>query len=191
MKKYLLVFLLLVPSVSFSDTFVDAYVSDYGSGFKEKYLYLEQTITQDVSMYTSLYSGEGYESTYVGVAKMFGDLQVGVGVAEPKYVDGSGNEVRNIGYSPWFWYVNDKWESLVSFEFLPNDRDAYYYRGYVHYDVTPYLFLGMYSERGFGNGPSIGVKSQNDGFNVRAFVAKSAAKYDTNEVVVLNMSLSF
>ncbi len=143
---------MLSPPLASAETYVELFFVDY-AGQLGKNLYAEQTLTRNTSALLNHYEDDFYESTYAGLARQIGDVQVGLGLGEARYDDTS-----HFAYNPWLWYQKNGWEGYVEYEYPPSDNDNYYYRGYLYKDIGSYLFAGVYSERNVGSGPVVGVK---------------------------------
>ncbi|OGT74179.1 MAG: hypothetical protein A3H44_13710 [Gammaproteobacteria bacterium RIFCSPLOWO2_02_FULL_57_10] len=177
--------LILVPTTAFADTYVEASITDYGDGYRGKNLYVEHVLRGDYSLSVSAYDDPEYASIYVGIARMIGDFQLGLGLGEAE----TGGE-SSFGYNPTLWYQRDAWEGFAEYEYLQDDSEGYYYRGYVHCDLTDNIYAGVYSERWVGNGPLLGVKFADNNLELRAYVAKPMFN-ETDVDMVANLIVSF
>lgn len=186
MKRFFIaVALLLIATTSIGDTFIEGSVTDYGDGYRGKNLYVEHVLRGDYSLSVSAYDDPEYSSIYVGIARMIGDFQLGLGLGEAE----TGGD-SSFGYNPTLWYQRDAWEAFAEYEYLQDDSEGYYYRGYAHRDLTDNIYAGVYSERWIGNGPLLGVKFSGNNLGLRAYVAKPMFN-ETDVDMVVNLIVSF
>lgn len=179
MKKVLLILCTLITlatSVANAETYVEAFTVDYrgdsNESFRGRNFYLEQSLSRSDSAFVNLYSDSLYKSGYLGLARMFGDLQLGLGIGEARY-DVDGLTESSLGYNPWAWYASNGFEAYAEYEYLSDEREGYYYRGYATKDIGKYFFAGVYSERSVGTGPLVGIKFDAEkGFGIRGYLAR-------------------
>jgi hypothetical protein len=143
---------LLVPRPLLAATYLEGFVVDY-DGFRGGNLFLEQAGAAGTSVFLNTYRDADFQSTYVGIARMFGNLQVAfsAGEANTDFID-------TVSYNPWLWYQAETLELYLEYEYLQDAPADNYYRGYLHKSVTQHFFTGVYSERLVGTGPTFGAK---------------------------------
>ena len=89
----------------------------------------------------------------MGIARQFGDLQVGVGVGKARY-DGISHLVVN----PWLYYQSDQYTGLLTADHYSNETDApWFYHGYIERRLYARYLVGLYGEKDVGAGPMVGV----------------------------------
>lgn len=181
----LLPFAMLLSGAVSADTFLEASVVDYGDNFRGGNLYAEQTLSGDYSASLSVYDDPEYSSAYLGIARMIGNFQLGLGLGEAESAGQS-----SFGYNPTLWYQRDAWEGFAEYEYLQDDSEGYYYRGYLHKDVSEHFYAGVYAERWVGTGPLVGVKAVDGGLELRAYLAKPLINRGETDVQV-NLILSY
>jgi hypothetical protein len=128
-------------------------------------LYAEKPLPiQDVSAFLVAYHDQDFHSVYAGIARKFGDLQLGIGIGNAWY-DG----IRHLMVSPWLYYANDSVEAYLAAEHYTHDDQApWFYKGYASRRVADSFFVGAYGEKGLGAGPMIGWR--NHGWRIWAAV---------------------
>jgi hypothetical protein len=115
-------------------------------------VYLEKTITSDVSAFVSGYHDPEFRSTTVGLGKKFDDVQIGFDLGQATY-GGTNHLVVN----PWLYYSTDSYQGYLHAEYYRNGLDQpRFFKGYLQRTFGP-LFVGAYGETNFGFGPRIGV----------------------------------
>ncbi len=181
----MLPFAMLLSGAVSAETFLEASVVDYGDNFRGGNLYAEQTLTGDYSASLSVYDDPEYSSAYLGIARMIGNFQLGLGLGEAESAGES-----SFGYNPTLWYQRDAWEGFAEYEYLQDDSEGYYYRGYLHKDVSEHFYAGVYAERWVGTGPLVGVKATDGGLELRAYVAKPVINRGDTDVQV-NLIISY
>ncbi len=181
----MLPFAMLLSGAVSAETFLEASVVDYGDNFRGGNLYAEQTLTGDYSASLSVYDDPEYSSAYLGIARMIGNFQLGLGLGEAESAGES-----SFGYNPTLWYQRDAWEGFAEYEYLQDDSEGYYYRGYLHKDVSEHFYAGVYAERWVGTGPLLGVKATDGGLELRAYVAKPVINRGDTDVQV-NLIISY
>ncbi len=171
----LCLFAFAVPALH-AETYVEAFRLCYRGFQCGNNFYLEQSLNELTALTIYGYDDEFYESAYIGLTHdasiLLNGLQIGLGLGEARYEDDSGNRIHNVGYNPWLYYFNDGVEGYLEYEYLKNDSENYYWRGYLHKDITDHLFVGAYTERWVGNGPLIGLKFESDTIGIRFMATK-------------------
>lgn len=176
---------ILLSAAASADTYFEGSVVDYGDNFRGGNLYVEQTLTGDFSATLSVYDDPEYSSSYLGIARMIGNFQLGLGLGEAESAGQS-----SFGYNPTLWYQRDAWEGFAEYEYLQDDSEGYYYRGYLHKDVSEHFYAGVYAERWVGTGPLLGVKATDGGLELRAYLAKPLINRGDTDVQV-NLIISY
>jgi hypothetical protein len=195
MKKFFTALLLSVISyfASAQEVYTEAFAVDY-NGLRGHSIYAELSFDGKKSLFLSAYKDSQFSTTYVGYARTFsrvGDsLQTGLGVGEAKY-DGA----TTFGINPWAWYESEKLTAYAEVELFKDDSEGYYYRAYTNRAVWKGTFMGIYTERTVGTGPSVGYKIDGrDGFLQFMFVKPTWNKPGfeaTDYVAYLTVGLSF
>lgn len=116
-------------------------------------LYAEKPLPgREVSVFLVANRDQEFRSVYVGLAKQFGDLQLGIGFGNAWY-----DSRRHLTLNPWLFYRRDDFEAFASAErYSREDRAPWFYKGYVRGRITDSIFAGTYGEKDFGAGPLIG-----------------------------------
>ena len=153
--------LLLLSSMSFNfalggENYVEMFLSSHDGQIGKNY-YGEHFISAGFSAQLYHYEDDFYRSDYVGLARTFDALQLGLGMGEAEY---DGLSFR--AYNPWAWYKKNGWEAYAEYEFIPDDLPSYYYRAYLYKDLARHLFAGAYAERDVGVGPVIGLRFEHE-----------------------------
>ena len=128
-------------------------------------LYAEKPLpVQDMSAFLIAYHDQDFRSVYAGVARKFGDLQLGVGFGNA-WFDG----IRHPTVNPWLYYANGDVEAYLTAEHYARDDHApWFYKGCASRYVANSFFVGAYGEKDVGVGPMIGWR--NGGFRIWAAV---------------------
>jgi hypothetical protein len=93
-----------------------------------------------------------FRSVYLGLARQFGDLQLGLGAGNAWY-DGR----RHATVNPWLYWERDGVEAFTSAErYAREDKAPWFYKGYVRARIGDAIFAGVHGEKDFGIGPLIG-----------------------------------
>jgi len=119
-----------------------------------KQIYIEKSLNDEYSIYFMGYHDQEFRSGGIGLARKFGDFQLGLGIGSAKY-DGLSRTVVN----PWVFYESGKWSALVTADHYSKEEvEPWWYKGYVEYKMTDQFFAGVYGEKGSGLGPMLGIR---------------------------------
>lgn len=109
--------------------------------------------TDGLSFWVTGYKDTAYKGVYAGLAKKFGNWQVGLGGGKVHY-DGIRHTVTN----PWVYFESDEWEAYVHAEHYSRDSEnPWWYKGYVEKKFGD-VGVGVYGEKDMGVGPRISYK---------------------------------
>lgn len=124
-------------------------------------LYAEKALPgRDVSVFLVANRDQEFRSVYAGLARQFGDFQLGIGFGNAWY-----DSRRHPTLNPWLFYRRDDFEAFASAErYSREDRAPWFYKGYVRGRIAGSVFAGAYGEKDFGVGPMIG--RGNGGFKI-------------------------
>ncbi|MDO9317377.1 MAG: hypothetical protein Q7V56_04170 [Gammaproteobacteria bacterium] len=184
MKTFVATCLLFCSTTTVSASpYIELSYTDYRDSYAARSLYVDQEINGRDSVSVSVYEDSEYESVYVGLSRQFGNTVLGLSVGEAKI---SGKPT--VGYNPWLWYDDGKWEGYAEYEYLKDDKDAWYYRSYLHANMTENLFAGLYSERGIGTGPLLGMQFGRENGGFKAWIVTPAVN-EADVKAVLNLSI--
>jgi hypothetical protein len=123
---------------------------DSADSFGSATLYAEVPITDTVSVWATGYSDPAFKATYYGVAKKFGNIQVGIGGGDAVYGD-----VRHRVFNPWVYYSGEEYEALAAGErYRDESEEPWFYKWYVEKKFENFS-VGLYGEKGFGIGPKV------------------------------------
>jgi hypothetical protein len=116
-------------------------------------IYAEKALPlQDVSAFLVVHHDKEFRSVYAGLARQFGDLQLGIGFGNAWY-----DNRRHPTLNPWLFYSRDDIEAFVSAEHYSREGEApWFYKGYVRHRISDSVFVGAHGEKDFGVGPHIG-----------------------------------
>lgn len=120
-----------------------------------KQMYLEHKLPwENFSVWGALYHDKEFKSGYVGIARKFGDLQIGLGVGPARYDDRTHTTTTG-----WLFYLNEerRIEALGVFERYRHDADPWFYKGYVQKALGDGYLIGVYGEKDVGIGPKVGM----------------------------------
>ena len=120
-------------------------------------LYAEKPLpSRDVSVFLVAHRDQDFHSVYAGLARKFGELQLGVGFGNAWY-DG----IRHPTVNPWLYYAKEDVEAYLTVEHYARDDQApWYYKGHASKRISDSYFLGVYGEKDLGVGPMIGWRSE-------------------------------
>lgn len=94
---------------------------------------------------------------YAGLARKFGDLQLGIGIGNAWY-----DEQRHPTINPWLYFATDDVEIYATAERYAHESSTpWFYKGYANRRLTDQIFVGAYGEKSVGAGPMIGWHSGN------------------------------
>ena len=148
-------------------------------------LYIEKPLNEAWSIFGTAYTDSEFDSLYVGIARTFGDVQVGISAGPARYE----GQVRRT-WNPWIWGSSGLYEYLLDYEYTEDDRNPGYTRGYVHRRFGNWI-AGLNGESYTGTGPMFGKYFFED--RVKAWV--SIPVFDTQEEdavqVVLGITITF
>lgn len=120
--------------------------------------------TDGYSVWFSGYKDPAFTGNYLGLAKKFGNWQVGLGAGNVHY-----DEVRHTVVNPWVYYSSEEWEAYVHAEHYSREADnPWWYKGYAEKKFGN-IGLGLYGEKDMGIGPRLSYKL-NDHMRVWATV---------------------
>ncbi|MDP1651742.1 MAG: hypothetical protein Q8L56_03370 [Rhodocyclaceae bacterium] len=119
-------------------------------------LYAEKPLpVRDVSVFLVVNRDQEFRAVYAGVARKFGELQLGVGFGNAWY-DG----IRHPTVNPWLFYASDDVEAYLTAEHYARDDQApWFYKGHAGKRITDSFFVGAYGEKDVGVGPMIGWRN--------------------------------
>ncbi len=108
--------------------------------------------SRHVSAYLALSRDQEFRSVYLGIARQFGDLQLGIGAGNAWY-----DNRRHPTLNPWLFFSRDDIEVFVSAEHYSREGEApWFYKGHVRHRIADAVFVGAHGEKDFGAGPLIG-----------------------------------
>ncbi len=184
MRMAILAFLLIgLAEDTLAAPYVELSYTDYRHNYSARNLYVDQAINSRDSVSLNVYKDAEYESIYVGVARSFGNALLGLSVGEA-IIYGK----PTVGYNPWILYDDEGWEGYAEYEYLNDAKDDWYYRAYLHAELTRHLFMGVYSERDVGTGPSLGLQFGRAELGFKAWIVKPTID-DRDVPAVLNFSV--
>lgn len=127
-----------------------------GSSLLATQLYAEKALpVQDVSVFLVVHHDKEFRSVYAGLARKFGDLQLGFGFGNAWY-----DQLRHPAINPWLYYAEDTVEAFLSAErYGREDRAPWFYKGQASWRVVDSIFFGAYGEKDLGAGPMIGWRN--------------------------------
>ena len=115
--------------------------------------YLEARISDDLSGFVVGYYDDEFRSTTIGMAMMFGSLQVGLGIGNATF-----NQSNHFVINPLAYYLDDTYTAYLHAEHYSNERDEpWYVKGYALRKFG-LLSVGVYGDSFFGVGPRLDVK---------------------------------
>lgn len=118
-----------------------------------QFAYLEKPINTEYSVFGSAYQDQEFKTLGIGVARKFGDFQVGLGIGKA-YYDGE-NHTMPHGF---VYYAHENDEGLLSVEkYLKESVDSTFVKGYYSRQFGSWI-AGMYGETGMGVGLLVGYK---------------------------------
>jgi hypothetical protein len=163
--------LVLTPQVH-AQNYLEAYVTDY-DGLLGKNIFGQRSLSDKLTVTFNAYKDDFYQSTYVGLSTtaLVSELELGLGLGQAKVNDGVSTE-RDMAYNPWLWFQKNGFEAFAEAEVLQDDAKNYYYRAYLHHDISDYFYVGYYTERDVGGGPLAGIKFEGDSAGLRFFGTK-------------------
>jgi hypothetical protein len=165
-RFWLVLIAAISPFHANAEGYLEFFLSNH-DGQVGKNIYVEMGIGNNTSALLTHYEDPYYQSSYAGLTRKFGNLQLGLGLGEATY---GGNSY--FGYNPWLWYQEGDWNAYIEAEYLPGDKENYYYRGFLYNDISRYLSVGVYTERFVGTGPAIGLNFDNENYGVMFNLAK-------------------
>ncbi len=129
------------------------YAKKGDSGFLAKRLYLEEGFKEsDWSLWGEGYHDKNFSLLGAGVAKKFGDLQLGLGAGSARYDERSHGML-----SAWSFYENDAgFEASLLVERYLRESDApWYWKASMEGMMSKNVSIGIYTETDYGAGPLI------------------------------------
>lgn len=129
-----------------------------GSSLLATQLYAEKTLpVKDVSAFLVVHHDKEFRAVYAGLARKFGDLQLGIGIGNAWY-----DEQRHPTINPWLYFATDDVEIYATAERYAHESSTpWFYKGYANRRLTDQIFVGAYGEKSVGAGPMIGWHSGN------------------------------
>lgn len=129
-----------------------------GSSLLATALYVEKPLlVQGVSVFAVVHHDREFRAVYAGLARKFGDLQLGLGFGNAWYEDR-----RHPTVNPWLYYAGDAVEAFVSAErYGREDREPWFYKGQANWRVADSIFVGAYGEKDLGVGPLLAWRNGN------------------------------
>jgi len=146
-------------------------------------LYLEYALpsTAGHSVWAVAYHDKEFAALYAGIARKFGDFQLGVGLGNARY-DATAHPTINV----WSYYANSESGVEASFAIERYGRDhgdPLFYKGYLQKRFGQF-FGGVYGEKGLGIGPKLGFSlTDSVSLNMVIPVAKRPHSYERTDVV--------
>lgn len=115
-------------------------------------LYAEHPLpVRDVAAFLVVHHDQDFDAAYVGLARKFGDLQLGIGLGSAWY-DG----IRHPTINPWLYYGGDDAEAYLTAEHYGRDAVVpWFYKGYASRRMGDSLSIGVYVEKGRRAGPMV------------------------------------
>lgn len=118
-------------------------------------LYAEKPLpVANVSAYLVAHHDRDFRSVYAGLARMFGDVQLGVGIGTAHY-----DRLSRTAFNPWLHLADDNTEAFLSVERYLHDDAPWFYKGHASMRVAASLLVGVYGEKDFGAGPMLSWRS--------------------------------
>lgn len=132
--------------------------SGAGDSLLTTQIYAEKALPfLDVSVFLVMYHDKEFRAVYSGLARKFGDLQLGLGVGNAWY-----DQIRHPTINPWLYYATDDADLYLTAERYSRESTApWFYKGYASQRVTGQFFAGLYGEKGIGAGPMISWRNGN------------------------------
>lgn len=129
-----------------------------GNSLLATQLYAEKPLpVRDVSVFLVAYHDQDFHSVYAGVARKFGDLQLGIGFGNAWYDDR-----QHPAVNPWLHYATADVEAFLTAEhYAREDQAPWFYKGHASRQITDSVFIGAYGEKDLGAGPLIGWRNGN------------------------------
>lgn len=115
-------------------------------------LYAEKPLpSRDVSVFLVAHRDQDFHSVYAGLARKFGELQLGVGFGSAWYAG-----IQHPTVNPWLYYGKENVEAYLTVEHYAHDEQApWFYKGYASRRIADSFFIGAYGEKDLGVGPMI------------------------------------
>ena len=129
-----------------------------GSSLLATQIYAEQPLpVGDVAAFLVVHHDRDFDAAYVGLARKFGDLQLGIGLGNAWY-----EGIRHPTVNPWLYYGSYDAEAYLSVEhYARDDRAPWFCKGYASRRIVDSLFIGAYGEKGLGAGPMVAWSNGN------------------------------
>lgn len=130
--------------------------SGAGDSLLTTQIYAEKALpVRDVSAFLALYQDKEFRSAYAGLARKFGDLQIGLGVGNAWY-----DQIRHPTINPWLYYATDDADIYLTAERYSRESTApWFYKGYATWRIADSISIGAYGEKDLGAGPMIRWRS--------------------------------
>lgn len=142
------------PSPYYEVTFSTRRGKNSADGYEGLNVYAEFPLgTDGYSFWLTGYKDPAFKGVYAGLAKKFGNWQVGLGTGKVHY-----DKVSHTVTNPWVYYSSDEWEAYVHAEHYSRDSEnPWWYKGYAEKKIGDWA-LGVYGEKDMGVGPRVSYK---------------------------------
>jgi len=129
-----------------------------GNSLLATQIYAEKALPlQDVSAFLVVHHDKEFRAVYAGLARKFGELQIGIGVGNAWY-----DQIRHPTINPWLYYATDDVDLYLTAErYSRESTEPWLYKGYASQRVTGQFSVGLYGEKGLGAGPMISWRNGN------------------------------
>jgi hypothetical protein len=112
--------------------------------------YIEFGLKNDFSFFASGFIDEEFRSLTLGMARTFGNLQLGIGLGQARF-DGMTHDVIN----PWAYYEDNRYRGYLHYErYRKEHSQSYFMKAYAVRQFGP-VSLGMHYESDLGTGPRV------------------------------------
>jgi hypothetical protein len=112
--------------------------------------YFELGLRDGFSAFVSGYADEEFQSLTLGLARAYGDLQLGLGLGQARF-DGMAHDVIN----PWAYFEDDKYRGYFHYERYRNeDSQSYFMKAHAVRQFGP-ISLGVHYDSDLGTGPRV------------------------------------
>ncbi len=114
----------------------------------ETSVYVEQAITDSISGFVVGYRDQEFNYGQLGLARKFGNVEVGLGVGMTNYDDQA-----HVLANPWVYYSGERYDAYLHVEHYANERqDPWWYKAYLLRKFNT-RSIGGYYDTTFGLGP--------------------------------------
>ncbi len=174
------------PTPYFDVTFSTRRGKNPSDGYSAVNVYGEIPFGADgYSVWFSGYKDPEFKGIYAGLAKKFGNWQVGLGGGKVHY-DGMSHTVTN----PWVYYDSEKLEAYGHLEHYSKDsKNPFWGKAYAEWKFNP-IGAGFYWEKDMGLGPRLSYKV-NDHVKVWGVIPVWAQPETEKMKLFINLVLSY